>query len=303
MKLPQKVTPADCVLAVAVPHTRAQFFDDLREPSKHFAKSIALSHAGASANFFWSEYQPTAKCIELVGNEVASQGVRVHYDCRLEDLATLLPTCNVLTLVAHLHYQKIRSEEILDPVGIAKRLRQPDSEICRLLHKQIGDDELSRLSFSETDTGQALPGQIAKLLNDLIDQKPSQNNKEPTDDTETIEGIIVPPLRFTRNQIEHLFVKELSASRPIEFSDGTHTVNEFVAAIPSDYSGVIDLCLCNSAVLVESIKRRSRHCTVISNEMPATPVIKLTRYKLAIHKLAKKAEPYIDVIIRIHTRG
>jgi hypothetical protein len=111
----------------------------------------------------------------------------------------------------------------------------------------------------------------------------------------------VPPLRFTRSHIERLFGRELAASRNIELSDGKHTVNEFVAAIPLGYSGIIDLLICNSAALVESIKCRSRHCIVISNEMSATPLFKLTRYRLAIDMLATKPQPYIDLITHVYT--
>jgi hypothetical protein len=175
---PWKVIPADCVLTVAVPHTREQFLSDLLAPFKDFVRSIASGHPGTSADFLWSEYRPTAEFIERVGKEVASLRVRVHYACRLEDLAALFPTCKVLTLVAHLHFEEIRAEEVLDPVGIARRLREPDTEVCRLLRENIGNDALSRLHCSGAGTTKSLREEIAGLLNRIIDR-----GREPVETT------------------------------------------------------------------------------------------------------------------------
>jgi hypothetical protein len=98
-----------------------------------------------------------------------------------------------------------------------------------------------------------------------------------------------------------VFVNELATSRPIEFYDGLHSIVEFLNAIPPTYRGVIDLSVCNSSVLAASIKRRYHRCTVVSNKMAATPLLKLTRYKLVIHRLARSAESFIDALINVQS--
>jgi hypothetical protein len=114
-------------------------------------------------------------------------------------------------------------------------------------------------------------------------------------------ALFYPPMRLTRNQLEEVFVNELARSQPIEFYDGLHSVDEFLNAIPPTYRGVIDLSVCSSSVLAASIKRRYHHCTVVSNKMAATPLLKLTRYKLVIHGLARSAESFIDALINVQS--
>ena len=296
-----RVTPLDCVLAIAVPHTREQFLDDLNSGSKDYAKSVASRYLGATSEYVWKEYEATAKLIERVATGVASQGVRVQYGCQWCDLAALLPKCKVLTLVAHLHLEPFLAADVIDPTGLLSRLTQPDGELCRVLKDRIGDLILSQVWSGANHDGSTLPRRVAELLNSIIDQK-QDSRKEETFDKGTSRGITPPPLRLSRSQLEHLFNKELVTSRPIELADGGHTVDEFVTAIPLDYKGTMDLCMCHSNVLVERIKHRSRACTVISNTVAATPLVKLTRYKLVIHRLGRNAEPYMDAVTRVYNR-
>jgi hypothetical protein len=296
-----RVTPLDCVLAIAVPHTREQFLDDLNARSKDYAKSVASRYFGATSEYVWKEYEPTAKLIERVATEVASQGVRVQYDCQWCDLAVLLPNCKVLTLVAHMHFEPVLAADVIDASGLLSRLTQPDGELCRVLKDQIGDLILSQVWSGANREGSTLPGRVAELLNSVIDQKQDSHRGESLGKG-TNRGITAPPLRLSRSQLEHFFNKELVTSRPIELADGEHTIDEFVTAIPLNYKGAIDLCMCHSNVLVELIKHRSRACTVITNRVLATPLVKLTRYKLVIHRLGRNAESYMDAVTRVYNR-
>jgi hypothetical protein len=300
MKAQPNVTPADCALAIAVPLAGEQFLEDLYNPSKDYANAIARANAGISHDYLWSGmYRPTAEFIERICTEVASLGVRVCRACSLEDFAELLSASRVVTLVAHWRFEDILPEDLLDVVAIARRLQWPDTELLCLVHEQIDGGILSQIFVSAAGGEDLLRKCVTSLLNGLI--KPTRDYYETGLDqnVKVIDGIAVPPLRLTRTQLEEVFVNELATSRPIEFCDGLHSVGEFLDAIPPAYHGVIDLSVCNSSVLAASIKRRYRHCTVVSNKMAATPLLKLTRYRLVIHKLARGAEPFIDALIHV----
>jgi len=88
----------------------------------------------------------------------------------------------------------------------------------------------------------------------------------------------------------------------IEFSDGLVTTPELVQAIPIDFSGLLDLTVCNSVIPAAAIRESRPNCLIAGNRRPAELRSRMYLYGLAISLLAKEPQPFVDVITKVHSR-
>lgn len=83
-----------------------------------------------------------------------------------------------------------------------------------------------------------------------------------------------------------------------ELFDGLYDSIEIVNNIPSDFHGIIELSICNSAnELLDEIKK-SRQCTVIGNEFVTIVEYRLTKTKLIFQHLNGKSNNYINMLTK-----
>lgn len=84
----------------------------------------------------------------------------------------------------------------------------------------------------------------------------------------------------------------------IEFSDGMHPYQAVAAAIPDDYHGIIDLCVCHPHGLPEVIKARSPNCFVRYTSTRSTVGYWLLYYTIFLKILVDTPCTYADAISR-----
>lgn len=91
---------------------------------------------------------------------------------------------------------------------------------------------------------------------------------------------------------------QVNKTEKVELADGTHSVNEFVSAIPSNTECMLDLTICKSIILLNEIKKRfGGNMIVLGNAMPVSLQICLLVYELTIQKiLVNKNLNYLDAI-------
>ena len=75
----------------------------------------------------------------------------------------------------------------------------------------------------------------------------------------------------------------------IEFFDGMATASDILALIPMDFSGMIDLCVCNPEELYLRLKHERVDCVVKRIEVDATPGLWLYFYH-ALFKVLREAD-------------
>jgi len=86
----------------------------------------------------------------------------------------------------------------------------------------------------------------------------------------------------------------------VELSDGLFTPEQFANSFSGDYSGVIDLTLCNSINLEPAIKGRFKSkAMVISNTYPARLSVRIILYKHLIKYLNQYDTSYISAVPKI----
>ncbi len=85
------------------------------------------------------------------------------------------------------------------------------------------------------------------------------------------------------------------ASGAVEFHDGLHPWERVAAAIPQDFDGVIDLCVCHPLPLAYALRRRHT-CLVRYSPVTATPAFWLYMYVAIFRELAVNGGSYVGAV-------
>ncbi len=80
----------------------------------------------------------------------------------------------------------------------------------------------------------------------------------------------------------------------VEFTDGMKQIEEVVDAIPVDFSGIIDLCVCHPVSLVRQIRSNRPYCLIRFQHNKARPAYWLYFYRLIFDLLANNYTNYLD---------
>ena len=98
--------PHNCLLGIAVPLSREQFFHDLKpETEKDFVKSRAR-RMQLNAEALWTiDYEPMVRFVNITTRELMNLGVTVITNFTLNDL-TKIGNMDVFTLIAHWNENK-----------------------------------------------------------------------------------------------------------------------------------------------------------------------------------------------------
>lgn len=77
------------------------------------------------------------------------------------------------------------------------------------------------------------------------------------------------------------------------------TIPEVIGTVPLDFSGLLDLTICNSVILGKAIKNFRGACFVAVSRYPAELHVRLGLYLLALRMIARKRMSFIDALSRI----
>ena len=310
MKSLPNVRPSDCALALAIPLTREQFLSDLANPIKDYASHVKRRNYldWRTDEDYWEIFRPIAGTISRISRDVEKLGVAISNYTSLGEFGAMFDNFRVITLVTHSRFNSLKPSEFGDPRGFIELLRSPEN----LVQKSIGDILLPVLgqNGSESVSGASdddISEKIVRELNLVISKahtfygtQEKNDSSDPQADSEMLGDR--PLERLTRYAIEQAFPGHIQEGHSIEFSDQMSTVSDLVAMIPGDYSGLLNLIVCNSVIAGELIKYYRPACFVATNRYPAQPHVRMAYYKLAIYELARTPMPFIDAITRIHTR-
>jgi hypothetical protein len=281
-------TPADCALAVALPLTFEEFARDAVSPHKDFARSV-VANSGRSVDAAWRElYEP--KVMSLYTRVVAraeSLGVTVVPRVTADALRALLERFHVVSLFAHSRLAPVRPDDIVMPTGILETIEAGDLVVTVHLR-----DLFATQQWASDEA--VLRDQLADALDRSLE--PSRAWSASTvarDDSDR------PAHYLNRVMLEDALGAALRPAPLLELRDGLVTHGELLAMIPGDFDGVLDLSVCNSVALGESIKRRRPHCLVVENMFLARIDLRLVRYGLVVSQLAREPARFTDALLEI----
>ncbi|MBF0338860.1 MAG: hypothetical protein HQL05_13650 [Nitrospirae bacterium] len=95
----------------------------------------------------------------------------------------------------------------------------------------------------------------------------------------------------------HFNNKESELHKPgMEFFDGFATIPEIVDAVPYDFTGILDLDVCNSEPLVVKLKEKNLKYLIKSGYGEATPVVWMGFYLMLFRYLYDNNATYIEAL-------
>lgn len=295
------VAPSDCALAIGLPLTEQDFFSDLTNDQLDYAASIKRRYQVTDVGA-WRLYEKIASYAQRVCDEVEQDGVNVIRHATISTLTTLLHDHFIVTIVTHSAWPPIRENDLHHPqslVDAIQRRRGPVPEALKAILLNGGAIG-PQGSFVTT---QNLARELTQWLRKVTEDAHTWFGRGVDEFTSSLEAdSSVLPLRYlTRPALELAFPDEIAPGRAIELRDGLHTLPELIAAIPQAFSGILDLTICNSAILGPAIKLARPDCLVAVNRALADPDVRFVRYRVVIKSLRRHPAPFGKVLAEVHS--
>lgn len=233
---------SECSLLLALPLTESQYDRAIGRDSDF----LRTNRYGAAD---WSRYEQIAKSIRSVCKECADLEVGVVYDARSEDLTEATRTQQVVAVVAHMRYDLLRAENVIDAGGFQDRVdsgMEPEFQFVRTLFHNRPSFE-SRLAV--------VNWLIKKTLYDF--SVPEESSWPEAERLLRQAPETLSMLRFDLLRFESLFGPAIvRPAKVVELSSGMVTGPDFETAIHASFRGFLDLSLCHSMPLGSLIGHR-----------------------------------------------
>lgn len=241
--------------------------------------------SGRTIRQAWEEvYEPrVVRTCERVAEHVVALGGTVRFGVTAELLKELTASFPAVCLVAHLANSRIAPHDIVDPGTVLRIISAGNSIVARHLRAELGDKDRAVGGDSQEALAALLEAALAPTRTWFASTVRRDHHRFPA------------PI-LSRPMLEDCFGSALRRAPVLELRDDIHTTRDLVDMIPEDYDGVLDLSVCNSVMLGESIKRWRRNCLVIENAYLARIDIRLARYALAMTMLSKRSSRYTDAL-------
>jgi hypothetical protein len=281
------VSPRDCALVAALPMTRAQFLADLRDPRMHYARHVVHLNAGVDDEGAWRFLEPQLAYVDTVLDAVESEGVRVFRRATLASVEQAFAESRVVTLLTHLHVPDYVTEDILDPDAVLKAVRVGSTVPMRALQASLMDDS------PETTQAKVLRA-LRTVATDSWRPYGRDHPQSVPVDPESFEAS-----RAVRFELDDALSSWVRPARAIELVSGLCTVDEFAAAIPLGFDGLVDMDLCHGMVIARAIKRRRPTCLVMGGEAVRDPASACFLYRLVIGELSREPRDYLAATVTV----
>jgi len=265
---------SDCALLVAVPLDRAAFLAGLASGSD-FGRLFAESRRTRDPDILWHLYQPSALSVVRTIARADRRGVTVVDRATAADFAQCVAASPVVTLVAHWLTARFRPSDILDTVGVRRRL---------------GDTDVASDHVMKAET-------IAAMLNDRLESTRCGEFEIERNDSAAAAAETWRQYRLWRRRkvFEEVLGASVRAGGPaIEFADRIVPVERVAATVPESFTRVLDLTICHSLVLAEEIRRRCRGGLILATAFAATLDIRMQFYERTLDLVERRHLTYQD---------
>lgn len=307
------VTARDCALAISLPLSGDAFRADLSRPDQDFARFNRAKMAGIREEAVVSEYERLSGLLRNACERAKDAGVTVQDKTQRDDLRRLLDSHKVVILISHLRLPDIVGTDIRDGPEILRTLLFPQTDLQRELQAEIVRVFPELLVAQEEKVTTGHPNACADIREDTlairiasalqtVHAEAYRWHTDPSDDS-TIErkrlesqGVESVLRRMTRIEIEEALGGALAARECIEFLDGMCSVEEFIALIPQDEQRILDMSLCNSAVLSPAVNRKRRLCRMRVGRYAAELAYTTLYTNVLISNLKKGRFTYVEAV-------
>jgi hypothetical protein len=294
--------PGACALAFAIPTTIEGFARDLglgraKDFAHHASHRPRALAAGRRAFVAHNLYRRQAEVISETIDAVGREGVNVQTVLNPAGLRPLLEQYDVVTVITHWRPASFFPDDFLNPSVLAAKLRGATDPLSVALWSHLSEASRQRLlragdaSWENDEPRQTLADEFNRFL----------TSRHLEGVAALWDGATDGFLAYERREaLDRAYPGALFPGNRAEFDDGLHTIEDVVAQVPADYTGILDLTICNSIFLGEEIRRRCPRCGMIATvEDPTTLSFRLRLYKHAIKVLACGGRNYLDVCLAL----
>lgn len=277
---------------MAIPLDRDEFFADLDPCSpREYAKwyqwerggPALLSTALWDQHYFPREVEPILRVID----EAQSSGVEVKVQCDLRGFIELASRRRVVTLVAHWPLGLLRAADIREPPRFVHDLAESPHPALRALRDTALADDPTLL---ELEFQALLKGLNAALWN--VDLGLALGDERwPLRGAERVHE--------NRRILNDALGESLGPPGGLELRDASYSAEAVRDALPSGYAGCLELIVCHSIVLAETIKRTHPSCRILANHTFTRPLVRLLVYAEAIRLLRNEDGDYFELLMHL----
>jgi hypothetical protein len=285
--------PRDCALLLAVPISRAELVAaaERAQPGglgEQLREAVRLNGIDAT----WTAVRSQLELVADVAAEAGRLGVTVVANTTLDAWSTAITRFMVVTLVAHWRPPTVEPGDIADPESLRSELAASSTGLWRLL--RTFDPDIAEPEDYSSAT-------LARWLTDALAAG------GPTSPTSPEAGLVEREHRIhgRRQTLEGLLPGVFRGGAAVEFADGPRSVPAMLDALDPSVRSVIDLTVCNSALLGEEIRRVCRHCLVMMNADRTSLAFRLALYRQALRLMRRNGRSYPDTMMRLreHVAG
>lgn len=295
-------SPHQCALALAIPLSYAEFLAELKAPeNKDFVKSLVHRHSSLTEASLWEMvYARTAAITTSVAAAVEKRGVTVVQNTTLGNFQQLLKDFSVVTLVAHWRPAQYYASDFLCPQQMATELVDSEQALAPQLRRQLGPEWLQRLQemLRKGQSEPVIAKYLAQGLNTILASE--QIFSPPTARRSGIQAFYDEEYRAYCNRaaMDDWWQGKVIPGNRVEFADRLYPLETVVNAIPEEFTGLLDLTVCNSVLLGNQIKHQ-RKCMVLVNQAPTSVELRMVIYKGMIELLCRLEMNYMEAAVAI----
>jgi len=296
----KKVSPFDCVLLNTLPFSEKDFLEDLTNSVKHdFCASILRKNSALNNDGAWIFYKPILSVLSRICIEAKKLGVKVITHAVLDDLKKYSEKYEVITLIAHSRLSGIMEKDILNSIELLHLLKNPKNKKQEDFSKMIEYENPELLKSLQNDSFK-LKQILTHTLNTIVEKSHRLYMYPPSERLKDNNNFFHYK-KFTRVNLEQAFPGLIRVFPIIEFRDNMYSIMDVISNIDDQFSGFLDLTVCNSLTFGDTIKSYRPSCIIAINQYQASIDVRMVRYKAIIKMLSYQKDTYLNALKKVHT--
>ena len=289
------ISPQDCLLVIGLPLDEDAFMRSL-ECESTYANSY-LENPSDKANA-WAAYDRfLTQCKQAIAR-VEQLGGRVFLPINPEDLAAASAEFTMIAIFTHSKWRPFDVTQVRDAFGLVESLMFGSSLASETFRAWFGNLESKVPDAGESPCQTILEALAAasRFSHDWWAARPSKRNASIMG---SLESAVADNL--CRPEIDRQFAEHIHCDKGIELGGRMYGLAEVFQRLGGvEKKHIFDLRMCNSGMVMNSVKALHPDSLVVVNQWLADPTSGMLRYTAILQDLRNRKCSYISSCERIN---